>query len=140
MLVTLPDGDYHDVDSATIDFEIAAGGIGVRELIPKASPALMEPIMQLNVNVPEAYVGSVVADIGRRRGIVNAMRVRGNDMRNIDGEVPLAEARGYATDLRSMTQGRGTFTLEFERYDIVPDDIAEEVIEARKEAGKIPER
>jgi elongation factor G len=78
----------------------------------------------------------VVADLGRRRGIVKAMRVRGT-VRNIEGEVPLAETFGYATDLRSITSGRGTFTLEFDRYDLVPDSIANEVIERRRKEGKI---
>ncbi len=137
--VTLTGGSYHEVDSAAMDFEIA-GAMAARRLVRAANPALLEPVMSLDITAAEEHIGSVVADIGRRRGIVNAMRVRGNDMRNIDGEVPLAEARGYATDLRSMTQGRGAFTLEFERYDIVPDDIAAEIIEERKKAGKIPER
>ncbi|MFP4394336.1 MAG: elongation factor G [Anaerolineales bacterium] len=137
--VTLTDGSYHEVDSAAMDFEIA-GAMAARRLVRAANPALLEPVMSLDITAAEEHIGNVVADIGRRRGIVNAMRVRGNDMRNIDGEVPLAEARGYATDLRSMTQGRGAFTLEFERYDIVPDEIAEEIIEERKKAGKVPQR
>lgn len=136
--VTLLDGDYHEVDSATMDFEIA-GSISVRQAVHQAAPALMEPIMRLDINVPEEHLGNVVADIGRRRGTMSGMRVRGN-LRNIDGEVPLAEARGYATDLRSMTQGRGTFTLEFKRYDVVPNEIAEQIIEERKAAGKVPTR
>jgi elongation factor G len=136
--VTLLDGRIHDVDSAAMDFEIA-GSMAVRQAFQDASPALLEPVMALDVNVDEEYVGGIVADVGRRRGSVNAMRVRG-DIRNIDGEVPLAEARGYATDLRSLTQGRGTFTLEFDHYDIVPDELAEEVIERRREEGKIRER
>ena len=136
--VSLLGGRIHEVDSAAMDFEIA-GGMGARQVVHAASPALLEPIMRIDINVAEEYVGSVVADIGRRRGIVNAMRVRGH-LRNVDGEVPLAEARGYATDLRSMTQGRGTFTLEFKRYAVVPDNIAEEVIKERKAAGKIPVR
>ncbi len=136
--VTLLDGRHHEVDSAAMDFEIA-GAMGARQVVRKAAPALMEPLMHLTVTVNEEQVGSVVGDIGRRRGQVNAMRVRGND-RVIEAEVPLSEARGYATDLRSMTQGRGTFTLEFERYTQVPDAIAEEVIRERKAAGKIPER
>jgi elongation factor G len=97
----------------------------------------MEPIMQLNVNVPEAYVGSVVADIGRRRGMIREMLVRGH-YRHMEGEVPLAEVRGYATDLRNLTQGRGIFTLKFDRYDVVPDDIAERIIEAAKERDRVP--
>jgi elongation factor G len=136
--VTLLDGKIHEVDSAAMDFEIA-GSIATQRAVRQASPALLEPVMEIDINVNEANVGSVVADIGRRRGSVNAMRVRG-EMRNIDGEVPLAEARGYATDLRSLTKGRGTFTLEFDHYDIVPDDIAEEIIERREKEGKLRQR
>jgi elongation factor G len=118
-----------------MDFEIA-GSMAVQRAVRDARPALLEPLMDLDLNVDEERVGSVVADIGRRRGSVNAMRARGS-IRNIDGQVPLAEARGYATDLRSLTQGRGTFTLEFDHYDIVPDEIADEIIEKRREEGKL---
>jgi elongation factor G len=133
--VTLLDGKIHEVDSAAMDFEIA-GSMAVQRAVRDARPALLEPLMDLDLNVDEERVGSVVADIGRRRGSVNAMRARGS-IRNIDGQVPLAEARGYATDLRSLTQGRGTFTLEFDHYDIVPDEIADEIIEKRREEGKL---
>jgi elongation factor G len=136
--VTLLDGRYHEVDSAAMDFEIA-GSMAARQAVREARPALMEPLMNLDVTVNEEQVGTVVGDLGRRRGQVSAMRVRGND-RVIDAQVPLSEARGYATELRSMTQGRGTFTLVFERYTEVPDAIAEEVVRERKAAGKIPER
>ncbi len=136
--VTLLGGRYHEVDSAAMDFEIA-GSMAVRDAIRAAEPALYEPVMALNVVVAEEAVGGVVADLGRRRGSVSAMRVRGDD-RVIEGEVPLAEARGYATALRSLTQGRGTFTLEFDRYDVVPENIAEEIIEERRREGKIAER
>ena len=136
--VTLLGGRFHEVDSAAMDFQIA-GSMAVRQAVRRAAPALLEPVMGIDVNVAEEYLGSVVADIGRRRGSVNAMHVRGG-MRNVDGEVPLAEARGYATDLRSLTQGRGTFSLEFRRHDVVPDGIAEEVIKQRRAEGKIPER
>ena len=95
--------------------------------------------MSLDLSVTEEYLGSIVGDIGRRRGTVREMRVRGSQ-RNVDGEVPLAETFGYATDLRSLTQGRGTFTLEFDRYDLVPDPIAEKVVNGRREEGKIPQR
>ncbi|MFN2272192.1 MAG: elongation factor G, partial [Anaerolineae bacterium] len=131
-------GKYHEVDSAAIDFQVA-GSMGVREVVRRANPALLEPVMRIDVNVLEEHLGNVVADVGRRRGSVNAMNVRGH-LRNVDGEVPLAEARGYATDLRSLTQGRGTFTLEFRRYDHVPESIAEQVIKQRRLDGKIPER
>ena len=86
-----------------------------------------------------AVLGTVVADLARRRGSVNGIHVRGS-MRNVVGEVPLAEARGYATALRDFTHGRGTFTLEFRRYDVVPDGIAEEIIKQRRADGKISER
>jgi elongation factor G len=136
--VTLLGGKYHEVDSAAIDFQVA-GSMGVREVVRQANPALLEPVMRIDVNVLEEHLGNVVADVGRRRGSVNAMNVRGH-LRNVDGEVPLAEARGYATDLRSLTQGRGTFTLEFRRYDHVPESIAEQVIKQRRLDGKIPDR
>jgi len=136
--VTLLGGKFHEVDSATIDFQVA-GSMAVRQAVRQARPALLEPIMHADINIGEDHLGAVVADIGRRRGSVNGMHVRGQ-LRNVDGEVPLAEARGYATDLRSLTQGRGTFTLEFRRYDLVPDSIAEQIIKQRREEGKIPKR
>ncbi|MBE9473024.1 MAG: elongation factor G, partial [Chloroflexi bacterium] len=136
--VTLLGGKFHEVDSAAMDFQIA-GSMAVRQAVRQAQPALLEPIMRADINVGEEHMGTVVADIGRRRGSVNAMHMRGN-MRNIDGEVPLAEARGYATDLRSLTQGRGTFTLEFRCYDFVPESIADQIIKQRREEGKIPKR
>jgi len=138
MRVTLLGGKFHEVDSAAMDFQIA-GSIAVRQTVRQARPALLEPIMHVDINVGEEHLGAIMADIGRRRGSVNAMRVQGS-MRNVDGEVPLAEARGYATDLRSLTQGRGTFTLEFRRYDLVPDEIAEQIIKQRRAEGKIPKR
>jgi elongation factor G len=136
--VTLLGGKYHEVDSAAMDFQIA-GSMAVREVVRRADPVLLEPVMRIDVNVLEEHVGNIVADVGRRRGSVNAMNVRGH-LRNVDGEVPLAEAHGYATDLRSLTQGRGTFTLEFRRYDHVPQSIAEQIIQQRRLDGKIPER
>ncbi len=136
--VTLFDGRFHEVDSAAMDFQIA-GSVGVRQAVLKAQPGLLEPIMSIDLNVSEEHVGAIVGDIGRRRGTVKEMRVRGN-VRSVDGEVPLAETFGYATDLRSLTQGRGTFTLEFERYDMVPDAIAAEVVKQRLEEGKVPAR
>ena len=136
--VTLLGGKFHEVDSAAMDFQIA-GSMAVRQAVRQAHPALLEPVMRADINVGEEHMGAIVADIGRRRGSVNAMHVRGS-MRNVDGEMPLAEARGYATDLRSLTQGRGTFTLEFRRYDFVPDSIAEQIIKQRREEGKIPKR
>lgn len=136
--VTLLGGRYHEVDSAAMDFEIA-GGMAARQLVRAALPTLMEPVMHVDINTPEEYAGNVVADLGRRRGLVNALRARGQ-LRNVDGEVPLATMRNYATELRSQTQGRGTFTLEFKRYEVVPDPLAEEIVKERRAAGKVPER
>jgi elongation factor G len=138
MRVTLIGGRYHEVDSAAMDFQIA-GSMAIRQGVQQAGPALLEPIMAVDLNVGEEYVGSIVGDVGRRRGSVDAMRVRG-DVRNVDGKVPLAETFGYATDLRSLTQGRGTFTLEFDHYALVPDTIAEAIIKQRKEEGKVVKR
>jgi elongation factor G len=136
--VTLLGGKFHEIDSAAMDFQIA-GSMAVRRAVRDARPALLEPMMSLNLTVGEEYIGSVVGDLGRRRGNVRAMRVRGA-LRNVEGEVPLAETFGFATDLRSMTQGRGTFSLEFDRYDVVPDSLAEEVIKQRLADGKVPLR
>lgn len=136
--VTLLGGKFHEIDSAAMDFQIA-GSMAVRKAIRRARPALLEPMMSLSMTVGEEHVGSVVGDIGRRRGNVRSMRVRGA-MRNVEGEVPLAETFGLATDLRSMTQGRGTFSLEFDRYDLVPDSLAEELIKQRQAEGKVPQR
>ena len=113
--------------------------MGVRRAVRQARPALLEPIMLIDVNISEEQLGAIVADIGRRRGVVKAVRVRGS-VRNVDGEVPLAEVFGYATSLRSLTQGRGTFTLEFLRYDLLPDNLAAQVIKERQAEGKISRR
>jgi len=136
--VILTGGRYHDVDSATVDFQIA-GSMAARQVSLQASPALLEPVMSIDIVLAEEYVGSVVGDLNRRRGTVTRMTVRGTS-RILSGEVPLSEARGYATTLRSLTQGRGSFTLEFKRYDLVPEGIAAEVIKERHAAGKVPVR
>jgi elongation factor G len=136
--VTLLGGRFHEVDSAAMDFEIA-GSMGVREAVRQAGPGLIEPIMSIDMNVDEQYLGAVVGDLSRRRGEVKEMRVRGR-MRTVEGRVPLAETFGYATDLRSLTSGRGTFSLEFDSYEAVPQSIADEVIKRRKEEGKLVQR
>jgi elongation factor G len=136
--VTLLGGRFHEVDSAAMDFHIA-GSMAVRSAVRDARPALLEPMMSLNMTVGEEHVGSVVGDLGRRRGSVRSMRVRGA-LRNVEGEAPLAETFGFATDLRSMTQGRGTFSLEFDRYDVVPDGLAKQIIKQRVADGKVPQR
>jgi elongation factor G len=133
--VTLLDGKFHEVDSAAMDFEIA-GSMGVREAVLRAAPVLLEPIMAVDMNVNEEYLGAVVADLGRRRGTVQGIRMR-EGIRNVKGRVPLSETFGYATNLRSLTSGRGTFSLEFDQYHTLPEALASETIRQRREAGKI---
>ncbi len=131
--VTLVGGKFHEVDSASVDFQIA-GSMAMRDALIHAQSALLEPIMRIDVNVSEEYLGVVAADIGRRRGRIKGMNVRG-DVRVVTGEVPLAEVRGYATDLRSLTRGRSTFVLEFVHYDFTPEQIAKAVINRAQPDG-----
>ncbi len=124
--VTLYDGSYHEVDSSEMAFKIA-GSMGFREGARKADPALLEPVMKVEVVTPENYMGDVMGDLNRRRGIVQGMEDIPSG-KNIKAEVPLAEMFGYATDLRSATQGRATYSMEFEKYAEAPASIADEVI------------
>ena len=124
--VTLYDGSYHEVDSSEMAFKIA-GSMGFREGARKADPVLLEPVMKVEVVTPEDYMGDVMGDLNRRRGIVQGMEDIPSG-KNIKAEVPLAEMFGYATDLRSATQGRATYSMEFEKYAEAPASIADEVI------------
>lgn len=124
--VTLFDGSYHDVDSSEMAFKIA-GSMGFKEGAKKARPVLLEPIMKVEVVTPEDYMGDVMGDLNRRRGILQGME-DGPAGKMIHAEVPLGEMFGYATDLRSMTQGRATYTMEFSKYNEAPASIAEQVI------------
>ena len=124
--VTLYDGSYHDVDSSEMAFKIA-GSMGFRAGAMKASPVLLEPIMKVEVVSPEDYLGDVMGDLNRRRGITQGME-EGPAGKIIRVEVPLAEMFGYATDLRSATQGRATYSMEFEKYSEAPASIADAVI------------
>ncbi len=124
--VSLFDGSYHDVDSSEIAFKIA-GSMCFREAARKASPVLLEPIMKVEIITPEDYMGDVVGDISRRRGLVQGMEDAPSG-KAISCEVPLAEMFGYATDLRSATQGRATYSMQFEKYNEVPASIAETII------------
>ena len=123
--VTLVDGSYHEVDSSEIAFKIA-GSTAMREAALKARPVLLEPIMRVEVVTPEQYMGDVVGDINRRRGMINSLDENPSG-KIIRAAVPLGEMFGYATDLRSSTQGRATYTMEFLRYEEVPDSVAEVV-------------
>jgi elongation factor G len=120
---TLYDGSYHDVDSSEMAFKIA-GSMAFKEAMRKSDPALLEPIMKVDVTVPEDYMGDVIGDINSRRGKVEGMEARGN-AQIIHSYVPLAEMFGYATDLRSKTQGRGTYGMEVHHYEPVPKSIQE---------------
>ncbi|MBI3802908.1 MAG: elongation factor G [Nitrospirae bacterium] len=122
----LTDGSYHEVDSSEMAFKIAAS-MGFKEATKRANPALLEPIMDLEVIVPEEYMGDVIGNLSSKRGKILGMKMRGG-AQVISAQVPLAEMFGYATDLRSMTQGRGVFTMQFAHYDVVPKNISDEII------------
>ena len=124
--VTLYDGSYHDVDSSEVAFKIA-GSMAFKDAAQKAGPVLIEPIMDVEVVVPEGYMGDVISDLNGRRGRIERMDSR-DGLKIIAGQVPLAEMFGYATDVRSITQGRATFTMHFGRYSKVPANITEEVV------------
>ena len=123
---TLFDGSYHDVDSSEAAYKIAAS-MALKEAAKKCNPVILEPIMKLEITVPEQYYGDVVGDISRRRGLVMGEDQRGN-AKIIDAEVPLSQMFGYVTDLRSMTQGRGNYTMQFDHYGECPRFVAEEII------------
>ena len=124
--VDLIDGSYHEVDSSEMAFKIA-GSMAFKEALRKADSALLEPMMKIEVVVPDEYMGDVMGDISARRGRVTGMDAHAG-MHSIDGIVPLSEMFGYATDLRSKTQGRGTYTMQFEHYEEVPHNIAEKIL------------
>jgi elongation factor G len=127
--IRLYDGSYHDVDSSEMAFKLA-GSMGFKEGARKAKPCILEPMMKVEVEVPEDYMGDVIGDINRRRGQVNSMDDRAG-VKLVDSLVPLSEMFGYSTDLRSMTQGRGTYSMVFEKYDEVPNNVSEEIIKKR---------
>lgn len=124
--VTVYDGSYHDVDSSEMAFKIA-GSMGFKAGAAKADPALLEPYMKVEVTVPEEYMGDVIGDMNSRRGRIEGMEARAG-AQVIRAFVPMAEMFGYATDLRSRTQGRGTYSMEFDHYEEVPKNIAETII------------
>jgi elongation factor G len=125
--VELVDGSAHDVDSSEIAFKIA-GSMALQEAARKANPVLLEPVMSVEVVTPEEFLGDVIGDLSRRRGKVQGQEPRGNAVA-VQAFVPLGEMFGYATDLRSSTQGRANYTMQFERYEEVPANIAEEIVE-----------
>jgi elongation factor G len=129
--VRLTFGSYHDVDSSQIAFELA-GSLAFKEAMRRAKPVILEPMMAVEVETPEEYMGDVMGDLNRRRGIVQGMDDDGLGGKKIKAEVPLAEMFGYSTDLRSATQGRATYSMEFKHYSEAPKHIAEAVMNAKK--------
>jgi elongation factor G len=129
--VTVYDGSYHDVDSSEMAFKVA-GSMAFKNGMRKADPVILEPVFKLEVVIPEEYMGDVMGDINSRRGRVEGMEMRGG-AQIIKGMVPLAEMFGYATTLRSKTQGRGVYTMQFSHYEAVPKSISEQIIEGRKQ-------
>jgi elongation factor G len=123
---TLTFGSYHDVDSSEMAFKIA-GSMALKKAVRQAKPVLLEPIMQVEVVTPEDYMGDVIGDLSSRRGKVEGMEQRGN-AQVVRAQVPLSEMFGYATDLRSRTQGRATYTMQFDSYQQVPESIATEIV------------
>lgn len=127
--VTVYDGSYHEVDSSEMAFKLAAS-MGFKEGARKAGAVILEPVMKVEIETPEEYMGDVIGDINKRRGQVNNMGDRGGN-KIIDAFCPLAEMFGYSTDLRSQTQGRATYSMEFDHYDEVPKNVSEEIIKQR---------
>jgi elongation factor G len=128
--VTLVDGSYHDVDSSEMAFKIA-GSMAVKEAVMKASPVLLEPVMKLEVEAPEDFLGDVMGDLNSRRGHIEGMGSE-EGITTVTAKVPLAQMFGYATDIRSKTQGRGSFSMEFSQYEEVPRNVAEAIIARNK--------
>ncbi len=127
---TLVDGSYHEVDSSEMAFKIAAS-IALKEAVMKASPVLLEPMMKVEVEVPEDYIGTIIGDLNSRRGQIEGQTVE-MGIAKVTAKVPLAQMFGYATDIRSKTQGRGIFTMEFSHYEEVPRNVAETIIAKSK--------
>jgi elongation factor G len=127
--VTLVDGKYHEVDSSEVAFKVA-GSLAIKEAAKRAKPVLLEPVFAVEVVTPEDFLGDVIGDLSRRRGRVEGQERRGNALA-VNARVPLSEMFGYATDLRSNTQGRATYTMQFEAYEEVPPNIAEKIVEQR---------
>ncbi len=130
MEVTLYDGSFHEVDSSEMAFKIA-GSMALQDATKKAKPILIEPIMKLEVIIPEDFFGDIIGDLSARRGKIEETKDRLN-MKVIDAKIPLAEMFGYATSLRSLTEGRGTFTMEFDHYEEVPANVSQEIIEGKR--------
>jgi elongation factor G len=136
--VTLYDGSYHEVDSNELSFKMA-GRLAFRQAMEQAKPTLLEPIMQVEITIPDEFAGSIMGDLNSRRGRIQGMDNKGGNT-VVKAEVPMAELLTYGADLTSMTQGRGSFSLEMAHYDIVPAALQEKIISAAKaERGELVE-
>ena len=124
------DGSYHDVDSSEMAFKIAAS-LALKNAISKCNPVILEPLMKVEVVIPDEYLGDIMGDITSRRGRVEGMEARGN-AQVVKAFVPLAEMFGYATSLRSNTQGRGNYSMQFDHYEEVPKSVQEDIIKKNK--------
>ncbi len=127
--VSLYDGSYHEVDSSEIAFKIAAS-LAFKEGFMKANPTLLEPLMKIEIETPDSYMGEVIGDLNRRRGTIEGIE-EVNLVKKIKAMVPLSEMFGYATDLRSYTQGRASYSMEFYKYKEVPKNLVNEIIEKK---------
>ncbi len=123
MKVSLYDGSYHEVDSSEMAFKIA-GSMALKEAVQKGGPTLLEPVMRVEVTVPDDFMGDIIGDLNSRRGQIQGMEARGN-AQIVKAFVPLSEMFGYATDMRSMTQGRASYSMFFDHYTQVPNNIAQ---------------
>jgi elongation factor G len=123
---TVVDGSQHDVDSNEMAFKIA-GSLALQDAVKRGNPVIVEPVMKVEVTVPEEFMGDVIGDLNSRRGHIGGVAERAN-ARVIDARVPLAQMFGYATDLRSATQGRGSYSMEFDHYEVLPPNLAETII------------
>ena len=132
--MTLDDGSFHAVDSSEMAFKIA-GSLAFKKAVESANPILLEPIMKVTITTPDEFMGDIMGDLNGRRGRVLGMDTAGKNQ-VINAEVPMAEFLTYAPDLRSMTGGRGIYAMEFSRYDEVPTQLAEKVIEAIKKENE----
>ncbi len=128
---TLFDGSYHDVDSSDLAFKMA-GSMALKDGARKGKPVLLEPIMKLEIMAPEQFMGDLIGDLNSRRGHIENIETH-NGMTTIHGFIPLAETFGYSTVIRSLTQGRATYSMEFARYQEVPRELAEEIINKGRE-------
>ena len=129
---TLIDGSFHEVDSSEMAFRICTE-LAIKDVIKKAEPQLLEPLMKIEINTPDEYMGDIMADVNRRRGQINNMRRHRKGSQKLTGKVPLGEMFGYASSLRTISSGRANYSMEFLKYNALPKNLEEKVLEEKKE-------